>query len=858
MLLRLKFCRRYGILSAISVLLWLFASDVTAQTEIKYTVRGVITDATTKEPLAFASVSAAMRNIGTRTDDNGRFSLITGFTIRQIKVSYIGYKTQTISVAYNNNQLAELDIRLEPEAQLLKEVVVKPKKYRNKDNPAVELIELVVKNRDANRVENFNTFHEEQYEKIMMGVSQLSEKTKNRRILRSWKFALDNTDTSKLSGSGVMPAYLQETVQDFYSKSDPKKSQKQVRATQKVRFPLLDEDGLEKYMRYIYQDVNIYDNYVILLTDHFLSPIANNAPLFYRYYPADTTEVSGSKIVRLQFFPRNKTDMLLQGELFIALDSTYPVTKIIFSVNPNVNLNWVRSLEAEQSFEKLPATGKWVLREESLGLDFGVTKRGAGMYGERYVSHKNQVLDDVLTDSVFVEQKPEAIPIIRDEDFWLEQRHVSLTRTEAATYKNIDSIQKTKLFIRTAKTALLLVAGYWKPGGGVEVGPISSFYSFNPVEGDRVRFGGRTNPEFNKRINLEGYGAYGFRDKRWKFGLGANISLSKARAYNQFPYNMLRVSYYEDVIQPGVIPWGTFIRTNVGTSINRGVNDRFFFQKRFNIQYEKEFLNHFSFMAGYERKEMSALGSLTYIPTEENGLPVGQPVITSKPFIQLRYAPGEEFYQSKTGWRQRIRFNFISLLRYSRGINGFMGGQYQFDEVLFSFYKFSKLPPIGYNYLFIEAGGIYGKVPYPLLTIHRANQGYGYAFMRYSLMNFMEFASDRYVALNMEHSFYGFFTNKLPLIRRLKLRELATIKVLYGQVSNQNNPKFSGGLYELPRYADGTPLTYTLEGKPYVEVGIGVGNIFKVLRVEFVRRLTYLDHPGIAKTGIRFGAQMQF
>jgi hypothetical protein len=160
--------------------------------------------------------------------------------------------------------------------------------------------------------------------------------------------------------------------------------------------------------------------------------------------------------------------------------------------------------------------------------------------------------------------------------------------------------------------------------------------------------------------------------------------------------------------------------------------------------------------------------------------------------------------------------------------------------------------------LFVEAGGIFGKVPYPLMTVHRANQGYGYAFMRYNLMNFMEFVSDRYVAVNMEHSFYGFFTNKIPLIRRLKLRELATVKVLYGQVSDQNNPAKSGGLYELPRYSDGTPLTYTLERKPYIEASIGIGNIFKVLRIEYVRRMTYTDHPGISKSGIRFAAQMQF
>jgi len=831
-------------------------TNSTAQNN-QYTISGTVTDAATKEALAFASISVPAKNRGTRTDDKGFFELLSVTEIEEIRVSYVGYKTKIVPVQYQGFQ-AFISIALEVEEQMLREVVVRPKKYRNKDNPTVALIELVVKNRDRNRVENFDTYKEEQYEKIMMGVSNLSEKTKNRRILRSWKFAMDNEDTTKLQGSGIIPAYLQENIQDFYSKNNPKRNKKIINATQKVRFPLLDEEGMEKYLRYIYQDVNIYDNYVVLMTDHFLSPIANNAPLFYRYYPVDTTVVSGSKIVRLQFFPRNKTDMLLQGELFVALDSTYPVTKIVFSVNPNINLNWVRTLEVEQNFQKIPKTQQWVLKEESVGLDFGLSKLSMGIYGERYISHKLPEMNIALPDSVFRDQEISALALKRDASFWEKNRHRPLSVTETATYVNMDSLQRTRLFSRTAKSMLFLIAGYWKPVHGFEVGPVGAAYAFNPIEGDRFRIGGRTNPEFSERVNLEGYAAYGLHDKNWKYGLGANISLSKNRSYNQFPYNMLRVNYYEDLIQPGVIPWGTFVRTNIGTSINRGINDRFFFQKRFNMQYEKEFLNHFSFMAGFERKEITPLGSLTFIPTEVGTLTEGAPIITSKPFFQVRYAPGEEFYQSKTGWRQRVRFNFIGLLRYSRGVSGLLGGQYQFDEVLVSAYKFTKIPPIGYNYLFVEAGGIFGKVPYPLLTLHRANQGYGYAFMRYNLMNFMEFASDRYVALNMEHSFYGFFTNKIPFIKKLKLRELATIKVLYGQVSDQNNPNKSDGLYKFPVYPDGTPLTYTLEKKPYVEASIGIGNIFKVLRVELVRRMTYLDHPGINKFGVRFAAQMQF
>lgn len=824
-----------------------------------FVVSGQVFDATTKEVISYATVDAPEVNAGTRTDDEGFFTLRSTKRIKKLRIACVGYKTLYFQTPADSSTLA-LKIYIEPAVQELKEVVVKPKKYRNKNNPAVELIELVVKNRDRNRIENYASFKEEQYEKIMMGVSNLSEKQRNKRMLKSIKFVMDNTDTTRLKGTGVIPAYLMESVQDYYSRSNPKKNKIVVKGVKKVRFPFLDDDGIERYLRYLYQDVNIYDNYIVLLTDHFMSPIANNAPLFYRYYPADTLEENGIKVVQLQFFPRNKTDMLLQGSLYIALDSTYAVTRMEYGINPNINLNWVRTLEGEQVFQRIPNTRQWALAEETLSLDFGATKRGMGMFGERYVSHQQPQANVTIPDSIFARGYEERTILTdadkKNESYWQDSRHIALSDSEAATYRNIDSLQRTRIFTNITQILYTVTGGFWKPVPGWEVGRINTVYSFNPVEGDRIRWGGRTNPDFKKWINLEGYGAYGFRDKRFKFGIGANMSLSK-RAYNLFPYNMLRINYQEDLMTPGVIPIGTFAPTSIATSFTRGANDRFFFQKKLVVQYEKEYRNKFSYMAGVERRDLAPLGSLTYTPVdaEQPALPS---VLTVRPYVQLRFAPGEEFYQTQSGWRQRVRFNFIGQVRYYKGLKGVWGGQYDYHELVASAYKFSNVPPIGYNYFYVEAGGIFGKVPYSLLTVHRANQTFGYRFMAYNLMNFMEFVSDRYVAVHMEQSFYGFFTNKIPLVRRLKLREFATLKMIYGQVSDQNQPVSGSGLIQFPRYADGSPLTYTLEAKPYIEASIGLGNIFKILRIDYVRRFTYLDHPLAARHGVRLAAQMQF
>lgn len=840
-------------------LLFILGESALLNGQTSPTFQGKLIDKSTKDPVPFASVADVERKIGTRTDWEGSFKMPWPGKPVKLRFSSIGYKSLEVTITERDPNLV---VELEPDNIMLQTITVKPKKYRNKNNPTVELIRRVIDNRKKNRVEGFESYQEEQYEKILMGFTNIPDKLKNRRIFKSWRPMTDNTDTTILEGTRSTPAFLQESVQDFYSQRNPKRSKIWVKAQQKVKFDVLDEEGLEKYIRYLYQETDIYDDYVVLVSDHFVSPIADNAPLFYRYYPVDTFEQEGSKIVRLSFFPRNKTDMMLQGEMHVALDSTYPVTRIIYTVNPNVNLNWVRYLEMDQQFRKLPG-GKWVLSEENYVLDFGVAKNGMGIFGKRYVSHESQQMGVRIADSIFQKSfelrslRPDAL--VKDSVYWKESRQVALSKSEERVYVAMDSLQKTPLFKNIATWAHILIVGHVKPKflPGLEIGRINGLYAFNPVEGNRTRLGIRTNPDFNKKFNFEGYVAYGFKDERWKYGLAFNIALDKGRPYNQFPYNMLRVNYSQDLLTPGVLIVGTFAQTSLASSLTRGTNDRFLFQKKLVVQYEREYHNRFSYMMGFEHRDLAPLGSLTFTSTEDASLN-GSNVVTATPYLQFRYAPGEEFYTTRVGWRKRISFKHIFLVRYARGIEGIGGSRYNYDEVTTSFYRFFKLPPIGYNYFYVEAGGVFGKVPYPLLTVHRANQTFGYRFLAYNLMNFMEFVSDRYVSVNMEHNFYGFFVNKIPILRRLKLREYITCKVLYGQITEQNRPRPGSGLYELPTYADGSPLTYSLEARPYIEGSIGIGNIFKVIRLDLVRRFTYLDHPETSKFGVRIAAAVQF
>ena len=839
-----------------ALFLFIPSSPLLSQKATLTLVKGKITDADTKEGLAFVSVAAPGFAAGTRTDENGFYLLRTEQKITKLQFNYLGYITQVLPVKTGEEQT--IDVVLKPAATQLEEVTVKAKRYKRKDNPVVDLIELVIANRDKNHIADLATYQDEQYEKIFLGVSNLNTTLKSSRFLRPMRFVLENVDTSKLGGLPVTPVFLQENVMDYYRRSNPKQWKKYIKASKSVRFgEMVDDDGLDKSLQYLYQDVDIYDNYVEMLSDQFMSPIAKNAPLFYRYYSADTIVESGKKVIRLEFYPKNKLDMLLQGDLYIALDSTYAVTRINFSINPNINLNWVKELVVEQDFQLLPS-GKWVMGTEDYRMHFGINKRGAGMVAQRLVTHRNTQINPVLTDSLFAGKVSEIITLptaakVVDNKYWDTTRPAPLNAAEVATYKNLDSLRNTRFYKVVTKVGYALIGAY-ADVGKFQIGPMNSFFSFNGVEGTRLRFGGRTGPKMSKIWRVEGWAGYGLRDLRWKYSIGGVYAL-KGTEYNKFPNHLLRINYLHDVLLP-VQNFQASPNANLANSVVRGANDKFFYYDRFNVQYEREFKNHFSFMVGGENRQFRPAGVLFFEPAS-GGLPIQDPVLATAAFVQLRYSPGETFYQGGTT-RSIVDFNYTAALRYSKGFKGIADGQYNYNELVLSLYKYSNTPPFGYNKVYLEAGGVFGKVPFPLLTIHRGNQTFITQQFSYNLMNFMEFVSDRYATVMVEHYFSGFFFNKIPLIRKLKWREACSFKMLYGQVSAKNRPSENSGLLQFPKFPDGTPITYTLENQPYMEASVGITNVFKVFRVDLIRRFNYLEHPGAAKYGVRFGFWVEF
>lgn len=829
---------------------------VFSETDKPEVIKGIILDAQTNEPIPSASIVLLNHEQVYRTNESGKFTipLSASITARsKIKVSCVGYKTEILSLPADKK---EMEILLTTQSQSLKEVTVKKSKYRNKNNPAVELIEKVIANKNKNRKEAVNYYENEKYEKIQFAFNDITPKFKQKRVFKHLQFMFESTDSTAVNGKEIMPIYIKETISDYYYRKSPKNKKEIIKSNKTVNFEGLDNKGLEDNIKYMYQDVDIYDNNILLLTNQFLSPIANSAPVFYRYYITDTIQSGSEKYIKLFFGSRNKEDMLFQGFLYITMDGSYAIKGIELSVNKNININWVKDVKITQQFEKAKNEG-WLLSYDETAINFGLTKKGQGMLGKRTVSYKNYQFEPPKNDSIF---KGRSIVVqdsanIRSEDYWKTHRHQELSKSENGTYTIIDSVQHVPIFKRTVDILNIILFGY-KDTGLFEIGPVNTFYSFNPIEGHRVRFGGRTTPKFSSKVNFDTYLAYGSRDKNLKYYLSGTYSFTPHSAY-EFPVKSLSLSYQNDTKIPGQEM--QFIQEDfVLLSIKRGVNDKLFYNKTFKIEHLNEFENHFSYTLGYQFTKEAPGGNLYYNysdfaakTNDVNSLNI------SELSLKLRYAPNEKFYQGKAT-RIPIKSKYPAFEVQLNSGSKLWGNDYNYQNLRISSSKRFYFSVLGYSDVVFEADKIFGKVPYPLLDIARANQTYSYQIMSYNLMNFLEFVNDRYVSLNVDHCFNGFFLNKIPGVNQLDLRESVTCKILWGDISKRNDPRYNDDLFQFPVGTNGTPLTYSLAKKPYIEGSIGIGNIFKLFRVDLVKRFTYLDHPTVSEIGLRMRFKFDF
>ncbi|MHB8206447.1 DUF5686 family protein [Mucilaginibacter sp.] len=816
------------------------------------TVSGRITDALTGRPIPNVNVTFTKSTYATISDSQGKFFLSAQGSYKKVSFSSMG--SQPLSREIKPNRVSELQIRLKSSQRQLQEVKIsggKRKKYRNKGNPAVELIQQIIDHKNINRMQSADYLQYDQYERIGLSFFHLPPLLINSSYFSKYKFMLDTTQVIDGETQTSLPVFFSEKLSQNYFRKKPSKSIKVLQAQKELNIvKFIDTVGVNIYINRIYGDnIDIYENNIFIITNQFLSPIADHAPDFYKFFIADTIKIGNEKFIEVNFTPRNKGDLLFEGKLLVTMDGRYAVKSCELDVNSQININFMRSLKIVLDFQKHD-DGRYYLTKSDVKADFGIfKKRGFGVIGERTVFRSNYKLNSPLSNDFYKgkDLQVAANVIQPDTTFWLHHRTDTLSKQQELIYTHINKLQNMRSFKRVSWVASTLGTGL-ADVGPVQIGQIGSTFGYNNQEGIRFQAGGRTTPKFNKTIYLDGYAAYGTKDETAKYDLNTYFSLNKTAPY-RFPNDYFKIGYLYDVSLPGQ-DLAAVNTQAVLTSFSTGKNDYWLYNKILNLVYVKDFENHFSYNLGFKNWNQQAAGTLLYQVNDADNTIVHN-LTTSEVDLGLRYAPHEQIIQGST-LRLSIYSKYpIIALQINHGIAGFLGGSYNYNNITTNITKRFYFSQLGYSDVAVLGGLITGKVPYPLLDISPANRSVSYGPSAYNQMGYLEFVSDHYVGLNFTQSFNGFFLNKIPLIDQLKWREYFSFKVLYGGLRNENNPAYSSGLYKFPVGGNGTNGTYALGNVPYIEGGVGIGNIFKVLRVDMIKRFNYLDHPGIGEYGVK-------
>lgn len=808
----------------------------------------IIIDSLTLEPIINVSIlnKDGDKNLG-YTNESGAFYIKNG--MNSIMATAVGYDPIHVNLATSDSII---HIKLKSKPSNLNDVIVtaaKKKKYRNKNNPAVELIKKVIEHKPENDINYFPTASYDEYAKLSFFVDRFPKWMSKSKILKKYDFVLRKDDTVTMPGKNLLPIYLEESVSKNYTRNKPKSKNSIVKAEKRVDYgKFIDIRGISSLFNRLFEDINIYNNNIEVFTKQFLSPISNAGPVWYKYFIQDTIEDEGLKLIRLHFVPRNDADLLFNGEMYITLDGRYAVKSIEFQTDDNINLGVVRNFSVVQRFNKDTA-GHFYLGYSEVTSDFGLYKKMTGLIGRRVINNTGFLSGMPIDDSIWKMNEDVLLrnPKSESDTFWTSNRSIPLDNGESQVYGRMDSLRKMKSFQRATDWFNTITSGY-KTFGKVQAGPVQSFIDYNPVEGFKPRFGGRTTPDFNKSIYFNGNLAYGFRDERLKYFGRATYAFNHKSIYS-YPVHSLSITKIFDSNIPGTSDINE--EGNLFFASNTGNFNRYFYNNIIQVDYLKEFDDHWAISFGFKDKIQRTTGDWAFIRNMPISMDSIYPSIKSAQLsMQVRWAPHEQFYQNGAR-RLKIPNRFpVFTFDFTKGIKGLFNGNYDYNYFHLNVQKRVYMSILGMSKMTLDGGYLTGSLPWPLLIIHTGNQGLGYSTTGFNLMNYMEFMSDHYASFSIEHLFNGLFFNRIPLIKKLKWREIAGAKILFGGVRNENNPSLNPNvLLKLP-YTDKAP-SYFLSGKPYIEVSAGVSNIFKFLRVDLIKRMTYLDHPDINKWSLK-------
>jgi Family of unknown function (DUF5686)/CarboxypepD_reg-like domain len=811
------------------ILLMLFfvvmCSDIGAQSIV---ITGIVKDAHSEEPVPFASVEFIKLKRGGVTDSTGRFTIYLKAPVKDsLIVTYVGYARAAVPVAVLKDSL-QLTISLE--RAVSGGVVIKSKRGRG-----WVLWRKIVKNKDLNDKGRFNNYSYELYNKLELDFNKIDkEKLGSIKLLKPFSFLLKNVDTTEFS-TPVLPIFLTETISDYYYQRSPRKTRETIRASKTNG---INNESVTKLLGGMYQNVNVYGNFIPVFDKDFISPISDNGDAWYDYSIPDTQYISGRRYYHWVFTPRRKGENTFEGDAWIH-DTSFSVQRITMHLSKDANVNFLENLSIFQEFH-LISDSTWFLSKDKFIADvYPIGKNKMGLKGRKTSTYRNvlinqsSVADTLKKNRIMEEVMVSADAEMQADTFWKNSRHEELNKSEKSIYAMIDTLENMPLFQKYRNT-LDFVAGGYKRLGNITIGPWFNWLSTNTWEGTRTRFDVQTNSGFNKKLKFRGYAAYGFGDEVWK---GGGEVLYIPQKHPRMSLNLL----YQNDLDNGPLMYDDISQDNIFTFAIRkpGIFRKFLKSKETRFEFFKETLSGFSARITVSSKQYTPLRGLPL----KSELPAASydQLNNFETSIKLRYAFLERFLENAFYRTSLGSDKPIVELKYAHGWSGVFSSSYKYDKVHFSIHDWVKIPPNGELFYNAYVGKVWGTLPYMLLEMHPGNDLYYYNKYVFNLMNRFEYISDTYAGAQVEHNFGNRLFRLIPLTRKLKIRQFWNAKLLVGNLSDANTKLNFVGNHSFK----------ALNGKSYLELGTGIDNILKVLRVDFVWRV--LPQPLPTKKIERFG-----
>lgn len=825
-----------------------------AQTSEEVTIiQGKVIDKRNREPLPFVTISFKGTKIGTTSDFEGNFKIKANIKVDSIKVSYVGYKTFVRKISYGQTQ--NLTIELAESNAELRAVTV-----RAGINPALRIINNARKRKDFNNQDNLSAYQYDSYNKVDISLNNISDEMKNRTMFKPIKGLFDTSFQMKNEdGKYILPLFINETFSQYYYNKIPSKNKEVMVASSTTGIGVGDKSFITDLMGTSLQQFNFNENFVRILAKDFISPLSNVCHNYYVYTLLDSSfSENGRKTYKIKLNLKQEQDLGFLGHMWIE-DSTWALTRIDVEISKYANLNFIDRLKLQQEMKQTSA-GPFIPYKNRMIVDIAeMTKNTSGIIAKFYNSFSNIEVNNPKPMDFYdrLIERAEEENLERDSNFWISKRPEAFSNIERRMFVMVDSIKNLPAIQTYIDVIRLVVEGY-KRIGGVDWGPYVFLYGYNNVEGSRLRLGFKTNHLFSKRWVLKSHLAYGFKDEKWKYGLGVDY------ISNRKDWTVWSTAYRDDYdiigitndFGPGNNSSNVFQAISIfadGIRLNR--------TQEFKLGVFKQYSRDWSYKINAQFNSFEPLGDFVFAYRTGNSVDsISNNYNNTQLSAEVRWAY-KELLIARGNDRLRLRRSLVPVitLTYTHGFKGVLGGNFDYNKFQIHIIHHANTGILGTADYWLTAGKIWGRLPYPLLDVARGNQVFLYSDFNYSLMNFYEFISDEYAHFTYIQHFEGLLINRIPLIKNWKWRSFAFVKAAYGNMSEEDRrilPERNTKGKEL------TPINSFKNNIPYVEVGYGLENIFRIFSINMVHRLTYLDQvPGLPKPrtwGINLGVRFQF